>query len=155
MKKGRAAMLYGLLKQSRSTRMEDAGKIKVLRIMKSLRPTASEYDADVNEAREKMKDEDFDRMTQLAEKWQMKGGKAVSQEERASVNIYFTKYNQQVEKAVAAIFDKEKEITLEKLTEEEFKALISSNDYTGEQMELLDDTIVGGPEKVAVFGNKT
>lgn len=153
MKAERIAMLCGLLKQSRTTKMEDQGRLKVLRIIKALRPAATEYEADVKEAREKMKDEDFDRMTAKAEKWQAEGGKALTEEEKMAVNAYFARYNKRVADAVAVISGKSKEVKLDKLSQEEFLRLINSNDYTGEQMELLDDTVVEQkPGNVSVFG---
>ena len=142
MKIERIAMLYGLLKQSRTTKMEDQGRMKVLRIIKALRPAAQEYEADMKEAREKMKDGQFDAMTAKAEKWQTEGAKALSDEEKVAVNAYFTRYNKAVAKAVDALAGKQKKAEFDKLSQDEFQKLISSNDYTGEQMELLDDTIV-------------
>lgn len=148
----RIAMLYGLLKQSRTTKMEDQGRLKVLRIIKALRPAATEYDADVKEAREKMKDDAFEKMSALAEKWQTEGDKSITSEEKVAVNAYFTKYNKKVADAVAAIAGKSKKVDLDKLSQDEFLRLINSNDYTGEQMELLDDTVLDQkPESVSVF----
>ena len=155
MKAERIAMLYGLLKQSRTTKMEDQGRLKVLRIIKALRPMAQEYEADVKEARDKMKDKDFDRMTAKAEKWQAEGDKALTEEEKMAVNAYFAKYNKKVSEAVTAIAGKAKKMELDKLSQDEFLRLIKSNDYTGEQMELLDDTVVDQkPDTVNVFDTK-
>lgn len=151
----RIAMLYGLLQQSRTTKMEDQGRLKVLRIIKALRPAATEYDADVKEAREKMKDDAFEKMTAMAEKWHAEGGKALTDEEKMAVNAYFAKYNKKVAEAVKAIAGKSKKVDLDKLSQDEFLRLINSNDYTGEQMELLDDTVLDQkPESVSVFENK-
>lgn len=153
MKAERIAMLYGLLKQSRTTKMEDQGRLKVLRIIKALRPAAREYEEDVKEARKKMKDDLFDQMTAKAEKWQAEGDKALSEEEKIAVNAYFAKYNRSVVDAVSAIAGKSKKMDLDKLSQDEFLRLINSNDYTGEQLELLDDTVVEQkPDNVSVFG---
>lgn len=154
MKRERIAMLYGLLKQSRTTKMDDQGRLKILRIIKALRPAATEYDADMNEARKKMEDERFSEMSALAEKWDTEGGDALSAEEKVAVNRYFANYQKRVNDAAAALGGKPKDVKLEKITPDEFQRLISSNDYTGEQMMLLDDTILGGQEAVPVFESK-
>lgn len=154
MKTERIAMLYGLLKQSRTTKMDDAGRLKVLRIIKALRPAAQEYDNDVAEAREKMKDERFAEMSALAEKWDTDGPGALSDEEKAAVNRYFTRYQKRVADAAAALGGKPKEVKLDRISQEEFLKLISSNDYTGEQTLLLDDIIVADKEQVSVFAEK-
>lgn len=152
MKIDRIAMLYGLLKQSRTTKMEDLGRMKVLRIIKALRPAAMEYEADMKEAREKMKDEKFETMTAKAEKWQTEGAKAIAEEEKIAVNAYFARYQKKVNEAAAALASKAKKVEFDKLSNDEFLKLISSNDYTGEQMELLDDTVhEQKPTAVSVF----
>lgn len=154
MKTDRIAMLYALLKQSRTTKMEDQGRMKVLRIIKALRPAAMEYEADVKEAREKMKDEQFEAMTAKAEKWQTEGAKAIEEEEKIAINAYFARYQKKVGEAVVALAGKgrQKAVEFDKLNQDEFMKLISSNDYTGEQMELLDDTLLEQkPQAVSVF----
>ncbi|MBQ7572135.1 MAG: hypothetical protein IJT19_07845 [Bacteroidaceae bacterium] len=155
MRAERIAMLYGLLKQSRTTKMEDQGRMRILRIIKALRPAAQEYEADLKEAREKMKDGQFDAMTAKAEKWQMEGAKAISDDEKMAVNAYFARYNKAVNKAVEALAAKQKKAEFDKLSPDELKKLISSNDYTGEQMELLDDMVVEQqPGTVSVFSKQ-
>lgn len=154
MKVERIAMLYGLLKQSRTTKMDDQGRLKILRIIKALRPAATEYEEDLNEAKKKMEDERFAEMSALAEKWEAEGNDALSDEEKMKVNSYFIRHNKKVSDAAKALGGKAKEMKLEKISTEEFQRLISSNDYTGEQMMLLDDTIVGEQEVIPVYVNK-
>lgn len=141
--------IYKLLNTAKLTKMEDSDKLKVIKILRSIRATAKGYEDFAGQVYEKIQGDDHKAMTDRADKWNKshKGMKAsdLSQaelEELESINGYFTSYNNRVEACLMEEAEKETEPTLDKISEDAFCKLVSSNDWTCEQIMLLSDNIV-------------
>ena len=90
-----------------------------------------------------MQPEDFKEMQAKAQEVQ---GKPV--EEVHEAPKYFNDYNQSVSDAIKAEEDKRVGVDLEPWSEEQFSALLESNDFNGAQMLLLHQTLRNEDKKV-------
>jgi len=142
---------YMFLSQAKITSLSVNDKIKVLKIVRALKPVAVEFEEYANKAAESMKTSDdlFERY-QKAQQYEMmsKNPKCdISQlpfgpAENAAFWKEWAKYNQDVDKALKEPGDAEKEVDFEQLSEEAFGLLIDSNNWTIGQIEALSELIM-------------
>lgn len=141
--------VYNVLNAAKYSKLDDADKIKVWKINRALKPTATKFDEDSKDAAEKMKPtEDFQERLQKAQEYER-----LRQKHEPTIDIMttadydafiseFKKYNETVSNAVKEFADKEVEIEFEPITEDAFGKLLSSNEWTMEQATVVGEFIV-------------
>lgn len=130
---------YKLLGEAKVTKLEDADKIKVLKARKAMRVIADDFDAFLKDAQDKFKPEDWSYVQKKVAQWQEEGEKTtLSEDERKSINKVLIAYQTSIDKAVKAELEKEIEIEIEKLSEGSDIKLMSANDWTPNQLDLID-----------------
>ena len=140
--------IYAVLNEAKLTKMEDADKFKVIKALRAIKPVAKGYEDFVEEAKNKLKADDHDKMTEKAQDWNKDNqGKKVGEltqeeiDELNAINKYFSDYNSRVENCVKEEAEKEVELTFDKLSEEAFSKLVASNDWTCGQTMALSDAV--------------
>ncbi len=130
---------YKLLGNAKTTNLDDADKGKILKARKAMRPIADEFDAFLKDAQELFKPEGWEDTQKKLAQWQQEGEKTtLSEEERIAINKALIGYQSAIDKAVKAELDKEVEIEIEKLSEGSDIKLMSANDWTPNQLDLID-----------------
>ena len=130
---------YKLLGNAKTTNLDDADKSKILKARKSMRPIADEFEAFLKDAQEMFKPEGWEETQKKLAQWQQEGEKTtLSEEERIAINKALIGYQSAIDKAVKAELDKEVEIEIEKLSEGADIKLMSANDWTPNQLDLID-----------------
>lgn len=130
---------YKLLGNAKTTNLDDADKGKILKARKAMRPIADEFEAFLKDAQEMFKPEDWEEVQGKLSKWQQEGEKTtLSEEERIAINKALIGYQSAIDKAVKAELEKEIEIEIEKLSEGSDIKLMSANDWTPNQLDLID-----------------
>lgn len=146
MKTKKLVAAYNILNDARLSKMEDEDKFKVIKNLRKMKKTATEYHSFVEDAQKKLQPEDFEEMNKKAQEWNGKhaGAKSsdLSDEERVEfekINEYFKEYSEKVEKCLKEEAEKEVEVDITPLSEEAFGKLVASNDWACKDiMELLD-----------------
>ena len=140
--------IYAVLNEAKLTKMDDADKFKVIKALRVIKPVAKGYEDFVEEAKNKLKGDDHDKMTEKAQAWNKDNqGKKVGEltqeqiDELNTINTYFAEYNKRVETCLKEEAEKEVELTFDKLSEEAFSKLVASNDWTCGQIMALSDAV--------------
>lgn len=130
---------YKLLGNAKTTNLDDTDKGKILKARKAMRPIADEFEAFLKDAQEMFKPEDWEEVQGKLSKWQQEGEKTtLSEEERIAINKALIGYQSAIDKAVKAELEKEIEIEIEKLSEGADIKLMTANDWTPNQLDLID-----------------
>lgn len=130
---------YKLLGNAKTTNLDDADKGKILKARKAMRPIADEFEAFLKDAQEMFRPEGWEDTQKKLAQWQQEGEKTtLSEEERIAINKALIGYQSAIDKAVKTEFDKEIEIKIEKLSEGSDVKLMSANDWTPNQLDLID-----------------
>ena len=129
--------VYNLLNSAKLTKMDDSDKFLVIKIMRVLKPIATNYSDAVKDAQDKLKGSDFEEMQKKAQDFDK-----LSNEEKIALNKYFEKYQNDVEKCLKEEAEKENKLKVEKIKEDAFGKFIASNDFTIEQIMKLQDILV-------------
>lgn len=130
MKTNSIVSVFNLLNSAKINKVNDLGKIKIIKAVRQMKPIVTGFDELLNDARERLKGEEHDEMAEKAGRWQMEGDQVdLTDEEKIAINNYFMAYSNRIDECVKEEAEKEHEFTFTKLTEEEFEGLISSNDW--------------------------
>lgn len=130
---------YKLLGNAKSTNLDDADKGKILKARKAMRPIADEFEAFLKDTQEMFKPEGWEETQKKLAQWQQEGEKTtLSEEERIAINKALIGYQSAIDKAVKTELDKEVEIEIEKLSEGSDIKLMSANDWTPNQLDLIE-----------------
>ena len=130
---------YKLLGNAKSNNLDDADKGKILKARKSMRPIADEFEAFLKDAQEMFKPEGWEETLKKLAQWQQEGEKTtLTEEERIAINKALIGYQSAIDKAVKTELDKDVEIEIEKLSAGSDIKLISANDWTPNQLDLID-----------------
>lgn len=130
---------YKLLGNAKTTNLDDADKGKILKARKAMRPIADEFEAFLKDAQEMFKPEGWEETQNKLAQWQQEGEKTtLSEEERIAINKALIGYQSAIDKEVKAELDKEVEIEIEKLSEGADIKLMSANDWTPNQLDLIE-----------------
>lgn len=136
---------YTILKDSKVTKLEDKDKISIIKDMCLFRPIYEKMEADEKEATEKMKGEDHEEILKLVEKDKLSKSDStvekLTEEEIKRVNDYFNKYYSSLNIYLNELHNEDKELSINKLSEDGFSKLISSNDFTCEQLMILHEVL--------------
>ena len=130
MKTNSIVSVFNLLNSAKINKVNDSGKIKIIKAVRQMKPIANGFDELLNDARERLKGEEHEEMSEKASRWQMEGDIVdFTDEEKIAINNYFIAYSNRIDECIKEEADREHELTFTKLTEEEFEGLISSNDW--------------------------
>ena len=140
--------IYVVLNEAKLTKMDDADKFKVIKVLRVIKPVAKGYEDFVEDVKNKLKGDDHDKMIEKAQAWNKDNqGKKVNEltqeqiDELNAINTYFVEYNKRVESCLKEEAEKEVELTFDKLSEEAFSKLVASNDWTCSQIMALSDAV--------------
>lgn len=128
----KAVVAYRILNNAKLGKMKDGDKFNIVKMMKELKPVATAYDEFIKDAAEKLKPEGIEEIQSK-----------VQQQENlnAEEQSIWAKYNSDVAKCVADELAKENEFTFVPLSEEGFKGLLASNDFSVAEILALDEVI--------------
>ena len=133
---------YNAIAGSKLTKMNGEGKIKVVKIIKALKPVATDYEDFRKEALERLKKDDFEAMAEKVRKWEKEGeDTTLTATEKAELNQYFADYQMEVDKCLKEEAEKDHDLSFTKLTDDEFQQYAESNDFTAGQLNELMDLI--------------
>ena len=78
--------IYAVLNEAKLTKMDDADKFKVIKVLRVIKPVAKGYEDFVEDVKNKLKGDDHDKMTEKAQAWNKDNqGKKVGEIGRAHV----------------------------------------------------------------------
>lgn len=136
---------YNILNGAKYSKLEDADKIKLWKIVRALKPIATKFQEDVKDASDKFKSEfeGFDENLKKAQDYEK--GKAegkedlpMTEEEYKAFIEVFKKYNKLVSDAVNEFAEAEVNLNVETLSEDAFGKLLSSNDWSIDKTTSID-----------------
>ena len=127
--------LYNVLKEAKLTKLADADKYTIIKILRKLRPTAEKFEEDKKEAQEKLKPENWD---EIVEKANLLRKENNSNRLTADEVEYFVKVNE----CLGEELEKEVEIDIPTINEEAFEKLMASNDWEAKTALFVADEIV-------------
>ena len=136
MKLGDVVFAFRLLNGAKVSKMDDADKFKVIKAMRVFRTTAKDFDEHLKATQEKLKPDNFEEMQKMAENM-----KALSEEDKAKLNTFFSDYQKSIEACIEKDTKEEIETVFEKLSEDAFGKLVSSNDFTVNDIITLQDAL--------------
>lgn len=131
--------LYALINPSRLSKMTDSkAKFAIIRDNRVLKTISDAYTFFQEDAQKKLQPADFADWKQRAMKWQGKTAKIPDEmKEIGEINAYFARYGSEVQKCLAEESDKDHTVDLEKISEDQFRLFIDSNDWTVDQVTTL------------------
>lgn len=141
--------VYRILNGAVYGKMADDDKIKVWHILRKLKPVATKFEEDLEDARKTFKKdfEKFDEKLENAQAYERatKDENADTSKLKMGAAEYdaftkgdWSKYNELVLKAIKDFAQKEIKIDIEPISEDAFEKLITSNEFTFGQVELLE-----------------
>lgn len=135
---------FNAIKTAKLTKMSAGDKFAILRALRALRPVAEGLGQLAEEAREKLRPENFEAIQEMAGRFD-----SLTDAEKASVNLAVGEYNRAVNECLRRELATEHEISVGPLSEEGFTALLDSNDFEAGMAALLQDVLcgVGGPKE--------
>lgn len=146
MKTKEIAQSYLILKGAKLTKMDDEDKFKIIKAMREMRPIVDKYTTDEKEAIEKLEDEEYKEMLEKADKHNnaLKGDEKsdiLPPPELKKLQDYFTKTEELKNNCLRELQEEDHDLKFDKLSEEAFGKLIASNDFTVEQMLILEEVL--------------
>lgn len=125
---------YAIVNEAKLSKLDDIAKFKVIKACKEMKPIVTELQEFEKDAREKLKGDEHDAMIKQAEQWKDEGeNTTLSIDERKALNKYFEDYNEKVTKCLVDELKSEYDATWKKLSEEELKKFVASNDWNVQQ----------------------
>ena len=142
---------FNIINAAKYTSMEDKDKINVWKIARALKPVASKFKEDTEDAAEKLKPEvkgGYDEMLMKAQEFvRMQETKEdmakapMTQKEFDEFNKQYVDYQKLLIEALKEFSEKDVEIEFEPLADEAFGKLMASKDWTMEQVISLSEII--------------
>lgn len=134
---------YGVLSKAKYQKLNEDDKIKVWKIQRALKPIAQKFNEDKADASENLIPTDF--MNRLSKAQEYEALKKQGEENLPITDVEYIKvlkeiknYNRLIAKALKEIEEKEVTITFEPISEKAFGELMSSNDWSLKEVELID-----------------
>ena len=134
MKTSQIIAAYNALNGSKLTKMNGVGKIKVVKNVMAMKPIQTAYMDFVQETVKRLKPEWMDE--EKEKEWGKNGMNStiLTSTEKAEARQYMS----DADDCLKEEFEKEHELDLKKLTDEEFEQFAESNDFTtGQLIELM------------------
>ena len=132
---------YNALGNAKSSTLDDAEKGKILKARKAMRPFVTEYEAFKKDCQEMHKYEGLDKDVELYNSalnkyYQGKGNEVTEEEAKAHERVM--EYDRKIAKPLHEGEIKEVELEFEKLSEGSDVKLMSANDWTPKQLDILE-----------------
>ena len=143
---------FNVLSTAKYGKLDDADKIKVWKIARSLKPVAEKFREDSEDAQEKMKpNDDFDEQLMKAQEYEREIRKPDCDASKLPMGAAqyqefvdeFKAYQKLVDKTIKDFAEKEVEVSFDPISEDAFGKLMASNDWTLEQVATLGEIICG------------
>jgi len=140
--------VYNILKDASYQKMTDDDKIKLWKVARLLKPTATKFEDDCNDASKKLKSEGFDERLEKAKDYELKKRQGDTDlpltevEYMTFINGEWAKFNRLIADAIKEFADEEVELEFEPLTEEAFACLMSSNNWKMDQAMTVSELII-------------
>lgn len=134
--------VYNLINDAKLTKMDDEDKFRMIKIIRVLKPVATNFEDFKKDASEKLKGENHEEMLEKAQKWQTEGeNTTLTENERIEINKYFTDYNNKIVECLKEEAKKENELDYEPLGANAFGKFVASNDWTLGQITAIEEVI--------------
>ena len=142
-----AVNAYEALKSLKLSTIDDDMMINIWRNIKMLRKITKEYKKDIEDSRNVINDDEFDKMqnrlhiARIREEKVKNGEYTLTNEDRNDVNEineYFAKYSAKVEKFNKEIDEKEVTLDIIKITDDDFLKVLKANDKDFSYMEQFE-----------------
>lgn len=135
--------LFKVLNEVKLTKLADADKYLVIKILKAIRPIAENFEAYQKDAGERLKPNNWDEIVEKAQKWQQEGeNSTLTDDEKKEINLAFFTYDKSISNCISEELMIENEVEFKKLTEEAFEKLMASNDWDAKTALFVSDVIV-------------
>jgi hypothetical protein len=143
---------YNVLSTAKYGKLDDADKIKVWKIARSLKPVAEKFREDSEDAQQKMKpNDDFDEQLMKAQEYEREIRKPDCDASKLPMGAAqyqefvdeFKAYQKLVNDTIKDFAEKEVEVSFDPISEDAFGKLMASNDWTLEQVATLGEIICG------------
>lgn len=146
-KKETVMAVYSILNTAKYGRLEDADKVRLWKLTRTLKPIALQVQEDYNDARQRMKpSDDFDQRFKEAQQYEQDMAKgnptAITKEKYDAFVLELQKYQEMVHKTAGQVGSEEVDIDIEPISEEAFEKLLMSNDWTAGQTVTLGDFLL-------------
>ena len=143
---------FNIINAAKYSSLEDKDKVKVWKIARALKPVATKFKEDTEDAAEKLKPEvkgGYDEMLMKAQEFErMQQDKDVDKEKLPITATEYSKFIEKFQKYQKLLFDalkefseKEVELEFEPLDEDAFGKLMASNEWKMDQVLALADII--------------
>lgn len=141
--------VYNVISKAKYGKMDDADKIKLWKIARTLKPIATQFDEDSKSAAEKLQPtDDFQERLQKAQEFERMRNTnedmSNSPMGAAEYNKFigeFQKYNKLVNDAIKEYAEKEVDVEFDALSEEAFGKLMASNEWDLSQVMALEGIV--------------
>lgn len=140
--------VYNILKGASYQKMSDEDKIKLWKVARLLKPIATKFEGDCEDASEKLKPDGFDDCLEKAKEYEAKkrqgdGDLPMTEVDYLQfINGDWAKFNRLLSDAVKEFADEEVDLEFEPLPEEAFASLMSSNDWKLDQVMTVSELII-------------
>ena len=141
-----AVNAYGVIKGLKLTDISDENLTKIWKDLKALRPIAESYQKDVDAAKKTLEDDTYKEMQQRAQKCVEIEKKVEKGEyektdadraEEAEVNKYFIAVNEKGRKYFDDLANKEVDVEIEKVPEQDLLKVLQTNKLTFADMDKI------------------
>ena len=141
---------YNVISTAKYSKLDDADKIKVWKIARALKPVAEKFREDSEDAQQKMKpNDDFDEQLMKAQEYEREIRKPDCDPTKLPIGAAqyqefvdeFKTYQKLVNDTIKDFAEKEVEVSFEPISEDAFGKLMASNDWTLEQVVVLDGIV--------------
>lgn len=138
MKTRQIVAAYNILSSSKLTKLSAQGKVKAVKILMAMKPIHKAYTEKLEEAMKRLKPEWL--TDEKWQEWNMRGvwSDKLTGKEKDGINDYL----KAVDLCMKDDFEKEQEITFEKMDNDQFQSFADSNDYTTGQLLELQELLV-------------
>ena len=134
--------VYAILKDAKLTKMESTDKFKVVKMMRPMQGVAEEWDKFMENVDKKLQKENHEEIIEKAKKWNSEGeNTTLTNDEKAEINKYLIEFQKEKNECIKEEVEKEHEIEFTKINENAFEKLVDSNDWSVNQILLLESLI--------------
>lgn len=123
---------YRILGDAKVNMLDESEISKIVKTRKMFRQIAEEFEAFLKDAFDKFKPDEFDETQEQLKKWS-----ELSDEEKHKVTEKVKAYEQAVNSVLQDEYDREVDITVEKLSEESIVKLLKHNEWSLSKLDEL------------------
>ena len=127
--------LFNILSKANLSKMDDADKYIVIKMLRKLRPIAEKFETDKKDAYERLRPDNWKEVSEAANKWREENDSRALSEDEVS-------YILRVNDCLADEKEREEDVDLPKLSEEAFQKLMAGNEWNNLLAMELSEMIV-------------